>query len=232
MILSQITMDTFKKYRKSLTDSVICQKKGEVRMQKERKTDRRTRYTQNEIKDALLNCLEEKNFEQVTVTEICRKAEVTRATFYVHFQSLTQVLDMVLEDVFCLAKENSIKKSDMLNKLVSMKEQEILQCLLNKDELLPFCNKLVDLPKYKVLFMDETLSGYIVNRIFQDQKKEWIPFLVKVCSITEKQAEKLFLFILNGMYTVNKSMKWTENEEWYDFHQVLIRFIVNGCKNM
>lgn len=60
---------------------------------KPRKTDRRTIYTRNVIKDALLEAMKEKAFEQITVTDVCRRAEVTRATYYLHYQSLNQVLD-------------------------------------------------------------------------------------------------------------------------------------------
>ena len=48
---------------------------------KNRKTDRRTLYTRNVIKDALLEALAEKPFEQITVTDVCRRAEITRATY-------------------------------------------------------------------------------------------------------------------------------------------------------
>lgn len=44
---------------------------------KPRKTDRRTIYTRNVIKDALLEAMKEKAFEQITVTDVCRRAEVT-----------------------------------------------------------------------------------------------------------------------------------------------------------
>ena len=47
---------------------------------KNRKTDRRTLYTRNAIKDALLEALGDKTFEQITVTDVCRRAEITRAT--------------------------------------------------------------------------------------------------------------------------------------------------------
>ena len=60
---------------------------------KSRKTDRRTLYTRNVIKDALLEVLSEKTFERITVTDVCRRAEITRATYYLHYQSLTEVLD-------------------------------------------------------------------------------------------------------------------------------------------
>ena len=53
----------------------------------QRKTDRRTLYTRQVVKDALLELLVEHHFEDINVTMLCRQAEITRATFYLHFDS-------------------------------------------------------------------------------------------------------------------------------------------------
>ena len=44
-------------------------------MEKIQKTDRRTRYTCQTIKDILLEELKTKPYSKITVTEICKKAE-------------------------------------------------------------------------------------------------------------------------------------------------------------
>ena len=45
-------------------------------MEKIQKTDRRTRYTCQTIKDILLEELKTKPYNKITVTEICKKAEI------------------------------------------------------------------------------------------------------------------------------------------------------------
>ena len=70
-----------------------------------RKTDRRTIYTRNVIKDALLELLEEAPFEKVTVAAVCKQAEITRATFYLHYDNLTAVLDEVLDDALDMTEQ-------------------------------------------------------------------------------------------------------------------------------
>ena len=64
-----------------------------------RKMDRRTRYTRQAIRETLLELMEEKPFSRVTVTEVCRKAEMNRGTFYLHYLDLEDVLDD-LDDKF------------------------------------------------------------------------------------------------------------------------------------
>ncbi|RHA15967.1 TetR/AcrR family transcriptional regulator [Megasphaera sp. AM44-1BH] len=50
------------------------------------KSDRRTRYTRQVIRETFLAMLQECSFEKVTVTALCRRADVTRATFYLHYR--------------------------------------------------------------------------------------------------------------------------------------------------
>ena len=50
--------------------------------EKTRKQDRRTRYTRQTIKDTFLELLKQKSFTKITVTEICKNAEINRGTFY------------------------------------------------------------------------------------------------------------------------------------------------------
>ena len=87
---------------------------------KTRKTDRRTRYTRNVIKDALLEALNEKNFEQITVTDVCRRAEITRATYYLHYQSLTEVLDELLVDALQTAEDSTVNLNADVDQTVAL----------------------------------------------------------------------------------------------------------------
>ena len=48
--------------------------------------------TAEKMDQALLSLLETKPFEYITVSEICKKAEVNRSTFYLHYESLHDLL--------------------------------------------------------------------------------------------------------------------------------------------
>lgn len=61
--------------------------------QKQRKTDRRTLYTRMVVKEALLELLSEMDYADITVATLCRKAEINRGTFYLHYGNLSQVMD-------------------------------------------------------------------------------------------------------------------------------------------
>ena len=63
-----------------------------------RKTDRRTIMTKGMIKDALLELLQNTPYEKITVTALCKQSEITRATFYLHYNNIDNVLDELLDD--------------------------------------------------------------------------------------------------------------------------------------
>lgn len=50
-----------------------------------RRCDRRVTRTRNTLQRALLSLVQEQEYEAITVDDICRRADVGRSTFYLHF---------------------------------------------------------------------------------------------------------------------------------------------------
>lgn len=48
--------------------------------------------TAKKMDDALISLLEEKTFEYITVSEVCKKANVNRSTFYLHYENTADLL--------------------------------------------------------------------------------------------------------------------------------------------
>ena len=94
--------------------------------EKTRKQDRRTRYTRQTIKDTFLELLKQKSFTKITVTEICKNAEINRGTFYLHYYDIHDVLS----DIF----------NDMTQNMLTTVDH--LFCLNQKSCSYPFCQKI------------------------------------------------------------------------------------------
>lgn len=196
---------------------------------KERKTDRRTIYTENVIKDSLLELLQDTSFEKLTVTAVCKQAEITRATFYLHFDDLTAVLDSTLEDALSLTMYGTDNPNqDMIQLMGLFSDAPNAATVKQHETLLPACQRVADLPKYHVLFLDESLSDYIIKKMYLTEKDKMIPMLMKQCHLSRKEADKVFLFVIYGAYHVNKSMHWEKSDEWYQLQSKLIQFILGG----
>lgn len=61
--------------------------------------NRRVKMTKKMMKDALLELLETKALEKITVTDICEKADVNRSTFYSYYEDISQLLLEIENDV-------------------------------------------------------------------------------------------------------------------------------------
>jgi AcrR family transcriptional regulator len=58
----------------------------------DRPTDRRVRRTHRRLKEALLELIEERDYDGITIEEITERADVARSTFYSHFGSKEDLL--------------------------------------------------------------------------------------------------------------------------------------------
>jgi AcrR family transcriptional regulator len=72
-------------------------------MEMSRKLDPRVKRTKRMFEEALIELLEEKEYNRITVQEITKKSTLNRATFYLHYydknELLEQCLDSALNDL-------------------------------------------------------------------------------------------------------------------------------------
>ncbi|MGG0846601.1 TetR/AcrR family transcriptional regulator [Peribacillus simplex] len=62
------------------------------------KVDRRIVRTQGAIKKAFLEMMSEKNFDSITIQDIADRANVNRATVYLHYLDKFDLLDKIMEE--------------------------------------------------------------------------------------------------------------------------------------
>ena len=65
----------------------------------EKQESRRIQMTKLLIRSALIELMDEKNFERITIKELCERANVNRTTFYLHYSDQRSVLTDVKETV-------------------------------------------------------------------------------------------------------------------------------------
>ena len=64
-----------------------------------KKEDNRIRYTKMRIRTAFYELLKETGYDKVTVTAVCDRAEINRATFYKHYLDIPDLVDKLQEEV-------------------------------------------------------------------------------------------------------------------------------------
>ncbi len=60
---------------------------------------RRVKLTKRLIKEALIELLEKKPFNKITVTDLCNTAEINRSTFYSYYEDVPMLLREVQDEV-------------------------------------------------------------------------------------------------------------------------------------
>lgn len=188
-----------------------------------RKTDRRTTYTINLIKDCFLELIQKLPYSQITVTRLCRTADLSRSTFYLHFDSITDVLNAVLDDALL-----AIPKSHF-----SDDSQDLSIDYLKKNEsLIPACQRVGSSSKYRKLLLDPDLSEYIVGRIMAHERNKVVPSIQRKTGLSTRDAEALFLYTLHGSFAVNRANHFQKNDEWYHQVQLLNAFTMGGYESL
>ena len=145
--------------------------------------DARVRYTQNIIKRVMFELLEKIEIEKITVTEICKLAQVNRATFYKYFDNPYDLLNKMEQD-FLDRLELKLKSSD------SNDLSYVFTCVLTDIK--------ENYQYYKILFSengDDKFKERLFNICYRTNI-ETINELFK--NLDEKKKRWLYFFIAEG----------------------------------
>jgi AcrR family transcriptional regulator len=68
--------------------------------------DRRKARTKRLLRAALLEAVEEKGLDKVTVKDLCDRADINRGTFYLHYRDVYDMVERTTEDILRGLREN------------------------------------------------------------------------------------------------------------------------------
>lgn len=95
--------------------------------------DKRVRKTKKHLKQTLIQMLSNKPFERITVTELCNAADISRITFYVHYDDKYALADEIFLDMLSLARTDFYRLQQENNTACDpiMTYCNLLDCILN-----------------------------------------------------------------------------------------------------
>lgn len=190
-----------------------------------RKIDRRTQYTIQVIKDSLLALVAQQPFTKITVAQLCRQADINRSTFYLHFDSLTAVLNAVLDDALAM---DTIPTLDVNWDELSPAPFDYLS---QNESLIPICQRIGENEQYRALLLDPDLSEYIVGRIMAHERPHSIPAIMAKTGLDKHGAETLFTYVIHGSFAVNQRHRFVKDEQWARDVKLLNQFIKAGYQH-
>ncbi len=174
----------------------------------EKKVDRRVKYTKQALKMSLIEALQQKPIEKITVKEICEGADVNRGTFYSHYTDQIDLYDDVVYEVI----QNGIELTDgildvherfhnKVNMVVAIyryvkENADLIRALLNNISIFGF-NKYTD--KF----------NEVVHKVYLDEIKQEVEDHAFVDMVYQYVAAANLTLI---QYWLNTGMKETEEE--------------------
>ncbi len=189
-----------------------------MELKKTRKTDRRTLYTRMVIKDALLSLLSEKEYADITIADLCREAEISRGTFYLHYDNLSNVMDALFDDA--------------LGSVSSVLVQVGCEAAEEKKCAYPLCRFLRENKKYRPLFFSDSLHSHAIERIAASSWENFYGKLSAESGANEDVLRAIFYFQLNGCLAVSKQNIGISDSDWSEIQCSIDHFLKNGFSNL
>ncbi len=172
-------------------------------------SDLRVKKTKELIKGAFIELVEEKGFDNVTVKDICSKAQINRNTFYLHYYDKIDLLTKLASEIFIEQESSlSITSKDSITDDLTLKKSII--------HLLKVLYKEIEF--YRVILLDSNMSGYI-NSFELELKKRYI----KIFNINYEKHKMNIDFLFYGISGVIKN--WIIKD--YASIEVLSSFITD-----
>lgn len=159
------------------------------------KVDRRVKYTKRALRESLLELMYERPINKITVTEICRHADINRNTFYMHYNSQFDLLSSI-EDSFSEEIKNAVERSldtGIFEGLVS----EICQYIAENGDL---C---------KILISDHGNGDYLKRIIYLFRDQSIDKWKKEASHIDSNQFEAMYSFISSGASAIIH--EWLKN---------------------
>lgn len=177
--------------------------------------------------EALIILLEKKEFEYITVKEICEKAGVNRSTFYLHYESISELLEEAMEYIINKFLGYFPHQTDTLNDKIRSENLNDLY-FITSEYLRPYLQFIKDHNKlFMVYYKNSKLfnANDNYNKMF---KSIFNPILDRF-NIPVNERKYTMAFYVNGITAIIK--EWSINDCKDDI-DLLIKVIKNCIKEI
>ena len=157
------------------------------------KNNRRTLVTKRILRESLIELMQKKPISKITIKEICDLSEMSRSTFYLHYQDQFELLSDVENEVM----DNTVKALENLSG--SLNTLESIEAFLDYVK----SNK----ETFGILLCQPETEGFqksIIEKIANNVKAS-VPEIVD-----NKNADYLFTFIMYGSLNVLRA--WIQRD--------------------
>lgn len=168
-----------------------------------RAIDRRARYTQMVIAEAFFSLMRDKGFSKMTVTDICKAAQINRGTFYLHFEDKYALLNALIDEA------------------------------LDADPLIDgapssLCQRAPQTDEARLLYQDAATLPQVVARMIERSAPDVVPTIMEETGLTQEEASVVFTYIVHGNLAVNQQLGWQPGAAYRRVQALVTRFAEGG----
>ena len=155
--------------------------------------------TAKKMNDALITLLETKEFEYISIKEICHIANVNRSTFYLHYSNMNDLLEETIKSLN-LSFNSHFGSKENESTIISKDNLEDL-LLINDENLIPYLNFIKENKNiYKVLKTYPQLFN--ANKTYDQMfRKLFVPIMNRF-GLDEKWHKYLMDFYISGLTSI------------------------------
>lgn len=133
------------------------------------KIDRRRRYTLSVIREAFFALLAEVGFAKMTVADICRRADINRGTFYLHYEDKFALLDALIDEALAAAPP------------------------IEGTETGALCQRPPANDDYYLLYSDDDAYARVAQRVVERGAEQMVPSIMEETGLSREDAYLLFV---------------------------------------
>lgn len=159
------------------------------------KGNRRILFTKKVIKDSFIDLLHHKKIHEVTVTDICKKSDINRGTFYTHYKDTYDLLKSLEDELF-----NQILEYMEETPVEDYKDILLLKALELIEENKELC---------QILFSKQ-MENNIMDRIIYIANKSKIEKLGRDSKMDDKFLDYYIKYSVGGVVSVIQT--WLDND--------------------
>jgi AcrR family transcriptional regulator len=178
---------------------------------------------------ALLKLLEKKDFEYITIKEICKEADVNRSTFYLHYENTNDLLketsDYIIDNFLSYF---SVKRSKIAIDYQNSKLEDLL--FITPEYLNPYLTYVKENQRiFKTCL--KHLNSLNFNTMYNDMFQGIFSPLLARFNLPEKERKYVLKFYLTGIIAV--VTEWLNNrceDSIEDISKIIIQCVAGQAK--
>lgn len=185
---------------------------------KEKKENRRSSMTKEFIKTAFLELLKKKSYPNITITDICKKGNISRSSFYLHYDGSYDVLESILKDIFIQASVCDFIKPVNYEK----------DCC----KIISICQFVRNHKEYHIMFTQEVLSDSVLE-IFENLMKQECKDCSKIkINAGESKVHHIFDFYFAGCFYILKKYLTASDATWKQIQSDIMKLTDETIKTL